>query len=417
MTDIRVIPESDWGRFLDIMVMAYPVFDVKTAEERKKLRERFDRSSRDDRVSLYGYYRDEQLLGGLKLYDYSMNLFGRMVLAGGGGSLAVDLLHKKQHVAKDLMLFFFRHYRDRGAPMALLWPFRPDFYRRMGAGYSSKIHQYAVKPKHLPTGPSCEHVRFLGPEDIPAINDCHNRLVTRTTGMIEETLIGREIEFERNKKWKYLGCEHDGRIDGYLMFQFERGNPENFVDNHIHVLHMIYETPEALLELMTFLHSQLDQINRVIIDSYDDDFHFLPTNPRNRSGRMIPPVHHECHRSGVGIMYRVLSLPHLFEALTDRHFDGDNQTIGFDLSDTFLPENDDRYNIVFEDGRARFDKTGSSQVDIALSVADFSSLIMGAVNFRSLIQYSLATISDNSQLDAIDRLFSVHRKPVTFADF
>jgi predicted acetyltransferase len=47
--------------------------------------------------------------------------------AGGIGNVAVDLRRKKEHIAKDMMEYIHKHYRDSGAPMALLWPFRPDF--------------------------------------------------------------------------------------------------------------------------------------------------------------------------------------------------------------------------------------------------------------------------------------------------
>jgi predicted acetyltransferase len=53
-----------------------------------------------------------------------------------------------------MMLYFLRHYREQGAPLVALYPFRPDFYRQMGFGYGTKMDQHRVKPSALPRGPS-----------------------------------------------------------------------------------------------------------------------------------------------------------------------------------------------------------------------------------------------------------------------
>ena len=45
------------------------------------------------------------------------------------------------------MEYHHKHYRVSGAPMALLWPFQPDFYRNMGYGYGRKMNKYAMKPE------------------------------------------------------------------------------------------------------------------------------------------------------------------------------------------------------------------------------------------------------------------------------
>ena len=193
MSKIRIIPDEDLDKFFDIFLDAYPGIHSGSAEDIKKLKPKFFRRHDDPRLSLWGLYRNNELLGGLRLFDYTMNLHGTRVLTGGGGCLAVSLMHKKEHVAKELMEFFFAHYRERGAPLALLWSFRPDFYKKMGCGLGTSINVYEIKPESFSCGETKEHVRFLTKDDLPAINDCYNRFVDNNHGMIEETLLAREI--------------------------------------------------------------------------------------------------------------------------------------------------------------------------------------------------------------------------------
>jgi len=53
-------------------------------------------------VHFYGYYNDKnELVGGMRIHDYQMYFNNRKKLrAGGIGLVAVDLLHKKEKIAK-----------------------------------------------------------------------------------------------------------------------------------------------------------------------------------------------------------------------------------------------------------------------------------------------------------------------------
>ncbi len=418
MNKIKNMPQKDFDKYIEVWADCYPGMNITTKEEKKRIKDRIIKRSKDKRMAWWGMYQGSEILGGLILYDYTMNLFGHKVLVGGGGNLAVSIMHKKEHVGRDLMRFFFKHYRKQGSPLAALWPFRPDFYRKMGCGIGSKGHVYKVKPSDLPCGKSKKHVRFMEKADMKAVNECYNRYVDRTNGMIEETLASRRIHFELAKSVKYVGYEKNGRIEGYMMFRFERGNPANFVDNHIKVTDLIYESPEALLELMTFLNSQFDQISRVIIHTNDDDFHNLLKDPRNDTGNLTEPVYHESHVSGVGIMFRVLNTRELFKILSGHDFGGQTVRLKLTVADTFLKENDGSLVIHFENGKPEIKtKSAKHDVELKLDIADFSSLLMGAVGLKSLYNYGLVRISKADYLESLHRLFATEEKPICMTSF
>jgi len=419
MEKIRKIPGRDAGRFVDIIIDAYPGIGIKTAKDRKKLIEEVRTHTRiDPRTSIHGLYRAKELIGVMRLFDFKMNLFGRWIGAGGLGSLAVSLFHKKEHVAKKLVQHYVRHYRRRKAPLAVLWPFRPDFYKQMGWGLGGQLFSYSVAPQSLPRNRRVGPVRLLVKDDMPALTDCYNRAASRRTGMIEELCAFREFVFDLKRERKYLGYEQNGQIRGYLIFQFERGRATNFIDNNIRVSQLIYDDPEVLRGLLDFLHRQFDQINRIIIECNDESFHHLLHDPRNGSNNIMYPVYHECCVCGVGVMYRIIDARELFAQLADHDFNGHDGSLKLEIKDSFLRANNGSLVLRFDEGKPHIlDRGAEYDVAMRIDVADLSSLVLGAVSLRSLNDYGLVKLSDPTQLQWLDDLFACRDKPVCMTAF
>jgi predicted acetyltransferase len=415
MTEIKELSASDFGALAHIWAAAYPGAKIVSPEDRERFAERALRLHEDDPTSsFHGLFRDGALLGVMCLHDFRMNFLGTDLPAGGVGQVAVDLVRKKEHVAKEMMLYFLRHYRERGAPLTLLYPFRPDFYADMHFAYGTKMSQYRVKPAALPKGSSKAGVRYLGPDDKQAIAACFDRLAARTHGMCYKT--EREMRgLFRNPQNQVVGCEIDGQLHGYLVYTFEQG--DTFITNDLHIHEWIYDGPEALSRLLTFLHTQADQIRDVIVDTQDEDFHHLLLDPRNGSGRLIPSVYHESNAQGVGLMLRLVDVARVFDLLGERDFGGQTCTLRLTVDDSFLPENAGSLLLRFERGRVQRLDGGAHDVEVRLDVGRLSALLAGTVDFRSLYDYGLARISDGAYVEPVARVFAVARKPVCMTHF
>mgnify|MGYP006277368827 CR=1 FL=1 len=417
MTDIRVLTAKELDAFTRIAANAYPRFGWYDPDRRASLLQRLRAMHEDDpSVRFVGLFRDGRLLGGMRLHDFSMNFFGAMMPVGGVGMVAVDLLHKKQHVGKELLEYFLRTCRAQNAPLALLYPFRPDFYRKMGFGYGPKKSRYRVHPDALLRGDHPVHLRYLSKDDVPALLACYQHYAQQTHGMIART----ERDFERllgKSEIRVIGYEADGVIQGYMAFTFASTCDENFLRNDLHVAELLYESRESLAELLTFLAIQRDQVERIIIETLDDDFHFLLDDPRNDDPALINSVYHPTNVQGVGLMYRVLDVSALFTALRHHNFGGQTCRLRITLEDTFLPENAGSTLVAFGAGHATVIDTADADVDIHLNVADFSSLVVGAVDFKRLHTYGRAQISDVEYLETIQRLFAAARPPICMTGF
>lgn len=415
MSHIQRIPETDLEAFIHIVANAYPGIELASDEKRQTFLQRLiDIQQNAEDTQLYGLYRNDKLVGGMRLFDFMMTLFETPTLVGGVGLVAVDLLHKKEKVAKEMIEFFLQHYRERGACLTALYPFRLNFYKQMGFGYGPKMNQYRLPPSQLPRGPGKVHVDFLSKDDQQHMLECYNRYTRATHGMMERATKVFDVLFEAPEN-TMIGYRKEGTIQGYLIFSANTGR--NFTLNEIEVKELVYETRDVLMELMTFLHSQADQFQTIVFHTLDEDFHYLPTIPANDSHNIMPHAYHETNTSGVGLMYRVINTASLFHVLQNHQFGPQTCTLKLTIDDPFLPENQGSMVIHFNAGKPSLTDQADHEVAIHMSISAFSSLIMGVVSFKRLYEYGQATVSDHQYLHTVNALFVTDQKPVCMTRF
>lgn len=410
MNEIRKITDHEIGPFLRLMGNSYPSLGLFNEQARHVYEQRMVyQFNEDDCSSFYGYFRENELLGGMKFYDFQMNVYGTKVYSGGIGHVCVDLLHKKERIAKEMLTYYLRHYRSAGASIAMLHPFRVSFYKQMGFGLGPKMHQYRVFPASLPKGPK-DHIVYLTHQDKQDIVDCYNRYADLTHGMMEKN------DFEC-RRWfddasnLYVGYKQGEQILGYLVFSFKKASDTNFLLNDLLIREMIYETPDALSQLLAFLRSQEDQVNRIIYNTQDEDFHFLLSDTGNGVEELMPHVSHQCNVSAIGLMYRVINVPGLFTQLAAHNFGSQTCKMKLTIKDSFLPENEGSTYIHFTEGHPAIADSSDYEVEVTMDVSDFSSLIMGVASFRSLHTFKLIDLSDDTYLNTVAAIFRVDVKP------
>jgi len=355
----------------------------------------------------------------MRLYDFSMKLHGIEMPVGGVGGVAVDFSRKKEKAACELLQFCLRYYRGKGASLTALYPFRPDFYKKMGFGYGRKLNQYQVSPLAVPKGSSKANVRLLQDTELhrAAFIACYERYRQVTNGLMAPFPFWLSQIFN-SRSLKVAAYWEGAVIRGYLIFSFEAIDKDNFLRNKINIRALVYESPQALSELLTFLHSQADQIETIIFNSQEEDFHYVLKDPRNGSNQLLTSVYHEVNVQGVGIMYRAIDVPGLFDQLRFHDFGGQSCRLKLTIFDSFLPENEGSWVLVVADGRAHLEaKDAPFDVALGLEIAEFSSLITGAVTFDRLYRYGLAQLSDPGFVNTIHDIFYTKNKPICMTTF
>ncbi|MFX1283877.1 MAG: enhanced intracellular survival protein Eis [Promethearchaeota archaeon] len=416
---IRKLVDNDFNFFLDIWAGAYPgqVPDNFTEDmKREKKAEWIKTNDENTKVNFYGCFQDSKLLGGMILYDFEMNLYSKnIVKCGGIGEVCVDLLHKKEHVAKDLMIFAHKHYYDRGYCLTCLYPFAPDFYARMGYGLGNKMNQYSFEPKALRLTTK-GNISYLSIKDIKAISECFNRYATTTHGMIL-----REEEsdaFKQLLRMKIIGYWENNILVGYLAFRLKRVEGGSWLQHDLHIMEFIYESPQAFLGLLSFLATQQDQVHRIRYNTHDHYFHHFLMEPRSRGNENIFHIFQESNIQGVGIMYRVINSSKFFNLLSDHNFGNQSIKLKLTIIDSFIPENDSQLIIHFQKGRPKVIPVGEDyNVELSIDIARFSSLVMGTIDLKKLYEYGLVQITNKTYLNSLNELFKTKESPFTFEPF
>jgi predicted acetyltransferase len=415
-SEFRPLAERDYGALITILDNAYPDFKLSSPEEREKYRAAIAERMAKAPMSYVGLYRGDTLLGGARLHDFSMNVRGTQIAASGIGMVAVDLAHKKEHIARDLMHGWLEYCRAQDVTFALLYPFRPDFYKQMGFGYGTKLNQYHTPPAALPETGDKSHVAFIGADEKRLVGDCYARVAARTHGMIAKS--DDELNrFFTNSAKRVVGYRDGSDLRGYLVFSFKSAVPNQFLTYDLTVDEMVYETGEALLGLLAFLRSQTDQVERIEFNTQDDSFHLLLSDVRDGSNVLLPSVYHRSNAQGIGIMYRVVNIRRAFELLHATSFGGESLTVRITVADSFLPENDGSLTVRFNKGRPAVEQAATPDCGITLDIAELSSLLMGAADLRSLHRYGLATVSETSRVEQVARLFATDEKPICMTHF
>ncbi|MDR7855072.1 GNAT family N-acetyltransferase [Tissierella sp.] len=418
MRSIRELSsELDFTTFVEIVSNAYPGFNIETEEQKKRSVENFMKAHKENPfVTLYGVFDEDKILAGMRYHDFNMNLLSTKIKVAGIGLIAVDLLHKKEKVAKTILTNFIEHYRNLGVSMVMLYPFNPEFYKKMGFGFGTSMSQYKVKPNNLPKGNSKSNISHINKEDASKLVDCYARIYEKTNGLIEKY----EREFQlifNNPKSKVAVYEKDNEIKGYTVYEFKSSDENNIFTNDIVVNQLLFEDQESFMELMTFLNSQSDQIRQIIFNIQDEDFRYALEDPRNDSNNILTPVYHECSTQGTGIMYRVINTKLVLSELKNHNFNNESCRVKITIKDNFVDDNNGSIVVHFNNGFATIESDKEYDVEIRLDIADFSSLITCAVSFNSLYKYGKAFISDESYLKTVNNIFASDEKPICFTMF
>jgi len=418
MRKIKPLTKKDLLEFSRLGCDAYPGMEMFTEEQKKELAERFKKRFDMKNRHFYGMFDKSEMLGGMILYDFDMNLFGTKVLCGGGGFLAVALTHKKEYVARDFCQFFLRYYRKLKSPVASLYPFRPDFYKDMGAVPGAKVSIYRFHPTSLPYTKTKKQLIKLTGKDAAKISKCFDEYAAKHNGMFYDPPGYRELLVNASKKSQILGYMNKGKLEGFLIYNFKKGTKPSWLNYEIHISEMIYNSPEALEQFCNYLHTQKDQIALIQHITFDPDFYQLLNDPRNDSGRIFDPVYHETNDQAVGIMYRVIDNKLLFEKMNKRDFNGQSLKIKFNIEDNFLEENNGPLIVYFENGLSQIQKeTAPVDLEISLNILEFTALILGSASFISLYNYKKLTVSNKKYVEQLQKLFLCESQPFCLTQF
>jgi hypothetical protein len=272
------------------------------------------------------------------------------------------------------------------------------------------MNQYRIKPSTLPRALRKENTQYLTEKDVDGLVDCYNRFAVRTHGMIARTSIEISNIFAPGKTTVIY--KQGEIVEGYVSFFFKKTGEQNAMNNDIIVKELVYDNLEVFKQLLDFLHTQLDQINRIVINTQDEYFHYLLHDPRDESDNCFAPVYHQSNLQGVGLMYRIIDTALFFSQLEGHSFNNESIKLKLNIMDSFVEENSKPIIVEFKNGKPLVVGGMNYDAEISMDISDFSAMAMGCVEFRALLRLGLAEISDKSYAENVNNLFKTKDKPI-----
>jgi len=412
MRKIRKLKVNEIKQSLKIAAKSYPMIglttDAKIEEFEKEILKDYPKPERE----WYGLFEEDQLLGNMVLYDFDLNYYGKIIKTKGIGFVATDFLHKKQKIARDLLNYYLKICNKEDKKLAMLYAFRPDFYKKMGFGYGTKGYNYQTKADRFPileTNTSCN---YLDQSNKNEVSEFFNELYLSNHGMIAKR--EKDIEaFLKPENQTVIGFRDNDNLVSILTFNFKVDKEHNDeTDMHCR---LYYKNHTGLKAISSFINSQSDQIRDIFIYSQDDSLFYLLKDIRHVDRDILqPPAYHHLYNAGMGIMFRAMDNQYL---VLNKPSTLNDFCIKFIIEDDFVENTKDALIIEYKNGIPKICRSRKCDLEIEFKQAEFSSWVMNCISLEKLHQLGLINVNNENLLKVADQGFYYSQHPICYARF
>jgi predicted acetyltransferase len=310
-----------------------------------------------------------RLDGAFRTLPLVMHLLGRPVPTLGVAAVAVAPHARRRGLGAHLCRTALRIGRDRGDLLAALYPFRTDFYARLGFALAGELHRYRFPPEAVPAFDGVDRVHMCD-DPLATLPPLYDSLLPAAHGLVKRS----------PKRWKAIvaasplafqihargGTNPEGPPSGYLLGairKLPRGAGREF-----RITEFLAVDLDSYRAGLGWLSAQRDAWRQVTLDALPgEQFHRLLAHPQLAGTSNTRVLWFPSATILRGPMVRILDTGGLLELLQP-----DRGTV-LDLEDADVPENRGRWE-VSTDGSAGVRQTGEPGPD-ALDIADASALL------------------------------------------
>ncbi|MGW5432059.1 GNAT family N-acetyltransferase [Streptomyces sp. NPDC004059] len=374
-TELRVLRESDWDRWYDVLYRAFGA-SAAPPEEReldKSLTE-FDRS--------LAAWDGDTVVGTTGAFSFRMTVpGGAAVPAAGVTMVSVAATHRRRGVLTSMMRRQLDDVRALGEPVAVLTASEPAIYGRFG--YAAATFRTAAEidtsrvTLSLPPGVDDVRLRYAAPADVlGACEAVYAALVPLRPGMLARRpgwerlgLLDPESERGGASALQCAVAERDGEVTGYVRFSTRIGWGESGHDGTVQLKDLAALDPVTEAALWRFLFG-IDLMTTLSVRSrpLDDAWRYLVSDPRRCRPRLKDDAYVRLVDVGAALSARTYQAP---------------VDVVLEVEDTFCPWNAGRWRLTGDPKGASCERTADA-ADLSLSVRELGASYLGGVTLLSL---------------------------------
>lgn len=317
---------------------------------------------------------DERVVAGLGLIPMGQWFGGASVPAVGVTAVGVAPEYRGQGVGKQLMQHVTRELYAKKMPLSVLYPATTRFYEAVGFGRAGQRIIYEILLDHVqPVGASANDYRLqplaLDNQDSRSeLERLYTERARRSTGLLERPAWMWEHILEAPKesqvhKLGYLIIGPDDRAAGYVVYQQDKRNdPVEIVDAVVSSA----GATQRLVDFFAGFRSVTDRLNWN--GGAFDPLQYLAGEPMYRG--WFPRV------TPLTCFTWMLRIVHLPTALTARAYvSGLRAELHLAVTDELLPDNNGRFVLQVEDGRAIVTPGGEGR--LRLGIRELATIYSG----------------------------------------
>jgi predicted acetyltransferase len=332
----------------------------------------------------------------------------------GVGTVAISPVHRRRHLGGELVTEGLRLARARGDALSALYPFRSNFYRRLGWGQADTAEQFLITPDSLPDAPERAGVELLETAEtrVEALA-LYRRWCRAQTGQLERgPAYWQELCSAASAVAAYRGA--DGEVEGYALVVYRTDLPPGA--RFLEVDELVWTTAASRRGLYGWLASLGDQWKRIMLRE-------LPSHraadwirePRLPSGsaamwRLWAPA----ATLVMGTMTRIVNVELAWSGR--RVADGAAFDVVVEVADEQLPDNAGRWRLAFGGGRVAIERATQAEPAIRSDISTISRLFIGALPATAAQQARLLECDRPELLPRIDAALALP-EPWTFDRF
>jgi predicted acetyltransferase len=304
-------------------------------------------------------------------------------------------------IASQLMFETLRKARERNEVVSALMPFRASYYEHFGYGMAERRNEWTVPLSIFPTG-DVSGVRFLRPDDIPLIHECHQRAVENGQCELERTPGSWKL-FSGNWPNGFVVVDQPSAGGAIQSWMFLTETVENG-KSIVRVDEGAYTSPQALLRQLWFLGSLKDEFSTACLHLPAD----VPMNLLLKETQLP-------HRLVEHAVARVTTINRLQVRIIDHARFLEAMQLSADVKGSTVVSVKEcegsisTFSVELEGGRARV-KPASGPAQVECTDRVWAVLACGDASAATLLRLGLIRSSDARATQLLDAL-SVGRPP------